>query len=905
MSKKSKISREASVLDGHSPVNRYELLCVDHMARGKTGPDEEKMLVAFQAFDALIPNLGVYTRIFKKLRDDLYDAVYSDDLTTTQDGCVTKIPYFIHITRRQNQQSEKMDEMEDQLETVKKRLFEKHKQLEENQRATDDLKQKVNDLNVTIEDMKSDLADKMAGIEKLEKDLSKEKSDRSNERDIMQGDIDDLHAEISDKKEEIDFLSKYKKGYDDLYYAFLDQPEDEETPRQTKKPVVSTKRANIMTNIQLAKKLEDQIMTVLNTAVEEFDKFMEEHKEDLKQIEIKDDITDAEFEAQEIDIDNADQQLEAVQERFKNTIGDISNELLLLKQHSIMLMEQLQILEENHPTLMRKGDRLKVVDPAVSKSGDILLSKEAEKRVKRIQEESIKIQEEFVQSPYLRLNDDNWKELLDSILSAGLGDDEDEADSDPFIPQERVFSKYAAMMYTSNNQGRSFEEFKEAKYCPSCGEKTVICPHKLPGSERIFPLPINCTHLKIARPKVKINKELMRELMKQDEEEVTFDLPGSLGNKLDISREHSLRALSGSMMSPDSSRDGTSVTGSESHLRYSLLNMYDDYKQRTNLERNIPRPLSQDRCLSVMEQFWTYVIWEDDNGKEEDIHNSTIDKLYKYMEERYMVKDIMYLCNHDFISGVVEYSEQDKVIQLFGHVLVGNLEGACFRYMMLLCDFICAVDWKEVEDFRAFAAVVYPFLGEDDLETLQMSYTSYSENKISKTMVTQFIIHLVLKYREPRFQDMEHRLMPFQSPDSKQPSMSEKEFKEAIDNILPLTNDKLRRRLFFESEKMMRKEGLTNSVPVMRLAQIASYLGLLQITNIVRETINVRIQEWRARPSSSGSARVLQDHESQILHDEDHQLITMSKVKQLSTNISRRIKLRQERYDMGDEQSDW
>lgn len=860
MSKTNKIARETSVLDGHSPVNRYELLCVEHMARGKTGPDEEKMLVAFEAFDALIPNLGVYTRIFKKLRDDLYDAVYSDDLTTTQDGLVTKIPYFIHITRRQDQQSEKMDEMEEQLETVKKRLFEKHKQLEENQKTTDELQQKVNELNEVIEDMKSDLADKMAAIDSLEKELEKERSDREKERDIMQGDIDDLHAEIKDKKDEIEFLSKYKKGYDDLYYAFLDQPEDEETPRKKKKPVVSTKRANIMTNIQLAKKLEDQIMTVLNTAVEEFDKFMEEHKADLQQIEIKDDITDAEFEAQEIDIDNADQQLEAVQERFKNTIGDISNELLLLKQHSVMLMEQLQILEESHPTIMRKGEKLKVVDPGVTKS--------------------------------------------DSILSAGLGDDEDEADSDPFIPQERVFSKYAAMMYTSNNLGKSFEEFKEAKYCPSCGEKTVICPHKLPGSERIFPLPINCTHIKISRPKVKINKELMRELMKPNEEDVTFDLPGSLGNKLDISREHSLRALSGSMMSPDSSRDSTSAA-SESHLRYNLLSLYDDYKQRTNLERNIPRPLSQDRCLSMMEQFWTYVIWEDDNGKEEEIHNSIIDKLYQYMEERYLVKDITFLCNHDFISAVVEYSEQDKIIQLFGHILVGNLEGACFRYMMLLCDFICTVDWKEVEDFRAFAAVVYPFLGEDDLETLQMSYTSYSENKISRTMVAQFIIHLVLKYREPRFQDMEHRLMPFQSPDTKQPSMSEKEFKEAIDNILPLTNDKLRRRLFFESEKMMRKEGLTNSVPIMRLAQIASYLGLLQITNIVRETISVRIREWRERPSSSGSARVLHDHESQILHDEDHLLITMSKVKQLSTNVSRRIKLRQERYDMGDEQSDW
>jgi len=51
------------------------------------------------------------------------DAVYSDDLTTTMGGSITKIPYFVHITRRQDSQSEKMDEMEEQLETVKKRYL--------------------------------------------------------------------------------------------------------------------------------------------------------------------------------------------------------------------------------------------------------------------------------------------------------------------------------------------------------------------------------------------------------------------------------------------------------------------------------------------------------------------------------------------------------------------------------------------------------------------------------------------------------------------------------------------------------------------------------------------------------------------------------------------------------------
>lgn len=63
---------------------------------------------------------------------------------------------------------------------------------------------------------------------------------------------------------------------------------------------------------------------------------------------------------------------------------------------------------------------------------------------------------------------------VESSLSEGLGGDEEDDEnpnSDPFIPQERIFSKYAAMFYTSDNNGKTFQEFKDAKFCPSCGEK--------------------------------------------------------------------------------------------------------------------------------------------------------------------------------------------------------------------------------------------------------------------------------------------------------------------------------------------------------------------------------------------------------------------------------------------------
>ena len=50
------------------------------------------------------------------------------------------------------------------------------------------------------------------------------------------------------------------------------------------------------------------------------------------------------------------------------------------------------------------------------------------------------------------------------------------------------------------------------------------------------------------------------------------------------------------------------------------------------------------------------------------------------------------------------------MIQLVSNVLIGNLDGAVFRYILLMDDFIDEVEWRQVEDFRAFASVVYPFL---------------------------------------------------------------------------------------------------------------------------------------------------------------------------------------------------
>ena len=51
-----------------------------------------------------------------------------------------------------------------------------------------------------------------------------------------------------------------------------------------------------------------------------------------------------------------------------------------------------------------------------------------------------------------------------------------------------------------------------------------------------------------------------------------------------------------------------------------------------------------------------------------------------------------------------------QLIWLVTHALAGNLDGAVIRYILVMTDFIKKIDWMTVNDFKNFAAVIYPSL---------------------------------------------------------------------------------------------------------------------------------------------------------------------------------------------------
>lgn len=795
---------ERRALSSRSPATRYEVLLVEDYS--KKGLCEEQMATCFHVFDEVIQCVGVYKIVLKMLRDKLYDAVYSNEYTTvppkktmSKTSYIQRIPYFVLVNRIFEERDKTADELRANITALENNLNEKGKQLDECNQSNRELKKSLKESSDKIYEMEIELENKSLEQRKLEASIQYEQLTQQATKDRYERRISGLKNELTQAKDRNNFLEKFKEGYDSLEAAFNDSVTIDKNPQ---KPVVLTRKAQIIQEIASAKLLEEQLLTMQNTVIEEFDSYLEETKAtpnsnvDLKSNGSRSNLRvtpDDEYEARVKQEEN----LHKIKMRFKKSIDDVKNEFQLIEIQKSSLEDQLAQLEEEAN----------------------VVEKEAAKKTDR-KKSLFHIDRERDNKP-AEPEDDGEMDFVKIMNSAHH--------QDPFIPHEKILSKYAAMIYYSCNQGKNYHEFKDARYCPSCGETTLFCPHKV-TDHKVLSLPHNCTHVKIVRPTVHIV---------QEGSQFTDPMPKT---------PESVHPLS---VRPSStlSFEEASILQAQQHLTTSYKFLWDDYYSRTSSRRQIPRLLSEDRVLSIIEQFYSFLIWQDDYAVEDEQIVSVTETMYSFFHERYLVPEVTYLAVYDFIASVVKFAPDNNTIQLFAQSMCGSIDPVVIRYILLINDFIDMIEWVAVKDIRTFAKILYPFMNEEDIEQFSMGYTSFSENKISKDLVSQYFLYIMLKYREPRFQEIEIKLL--QQPGRRPGFMTDIEYAEAVDNICPLASERLRRRLFVESAAHM---GSTDdSVSVMRLAQITGYLILLQLMPVIKDSVAQKIEA--ARPVVKGDLK--------------------------------------------------
>jgi hypothetical protein len=62
----------------------------------------------------------------------------------------------------------------------------------------------------------------------------------------------------------------------------------------------------------------------------------------------------------------------------------------------------------------------------------------------------------------------------------------------------------------------------------------------------------------------------------------------------------------------------------------------------------------------------------------------------------------------DFYTSVNAYSDRCRYLEVFCHVLTGNLDKSCLNYILYMAEILEEIDWLSTEDIGIFFQIIYP-----------------------------------------------------------------------------------------------------------------------------------------------------------------------------------------------------
>ena len=755
------------VHSARSLANKYEMILLESRHVSKN-PSITQLQECFRIFDEIIPSLGQYRRVMRLIRDDIYEAVFSQEYTinigTDRPGIETKretvdvakpasiarVPHYVILTKIIDERNKRAEDAEDRVEQMKIVIDELNEKIIALNHQIDELEDAIETQNKEIGNLKANSVHQSQESSRLREALQAQHEEMTSTTKSLERSIVDVTAELTKETAKVVELSRFKECHDDIQDSFKDPSAFSPNPKKTLSSV--EERQKLRKDITEGKTLEEQLLKLRNTCIGEFEDYLEKEALEEKYDETASNKLrlESSFAGRSFDVLKTEERQKHVA-AFTNMIDNTENELRQNELHVSALNAELQKLD--------------------------IIKRKPQSKAKLVQFSDVGTTEEKGVS-----QDQDESDLLDVIKSA----------DSKFLPQEAILNKYAITAHYSCNQGQTFHELQHVQHCKSCGQKTLVCPHKASTGERIFHLPLQCTHIKFTRPELHLPV-----------------IP-----KVDITE------------------DETPSNLLQCHSVYAKLTTLTT---RASSIRHARRIIQEKQLVFLINLFYASVV-SDDFCDHEDETVPLLQLWQCFLNDRYQVPSVALSVAKDVAEAILKSANSNRFIRLFAECLCGYFDPATFRYYLILSHLVQTIQWTSMEDFSCFAKIVYPFMSVDDVEQITMSYRSFSKNRVSAKLISEFFLYIILKLREPRFHEMEDKLL--NHSDTNTGNMNDVVFFEAVTEFSPLSSGRLCHRLFAQSKA----DGEADHVSISRLSQISSFLDLHQRTAVIEMELEEKLQ---------------------------------------------------------------
>jgi hypothetical protein len=264
---------------GRSLAVQYEIALLDARKQSAAGnsPTEERVQICFQLIDNLLPHLGVYQNVFRMIRDELFEAVYSQELTSSSssdpssDRAVERLSYFTLVQRIDQQKNEASLVLEEKINDLDSRLAKREAELMDALKTIEILDYEAKEHQKTAEIATFDAKKLTEENRRLSKLVGQHQRVQQRMAMDMELRVNQMKSSYGTLAVELDMLRKYKTGYDELGRAF-DKPCSQKKDQRNESEL-----EQVTTTLQLGVSLKRQLLELQNIIMEEYDHTLEEH----------------------------------------------------------------------------------------------------------------------------------------------------------------------------------------------------------------------------------------------------------------------------------------------------------------------------------------------------------------------------------------------------------------------------------------------------------------------------------------------------------------------------------------------------------------------------------------------------------------------------------------------------
>ncbi|XP_073451889.1 uncharacterized protein [Aquarana catesbeiana] len=751
------------IIDAKSPANQYLVQLLEDKGAVSFQPmTEERIRLVFQVLDKVSPQLGTFSRLMGLLGAELHDAVYIHPGSQLWKGWkgTHAAPYFSLMQQMQDERNEEVDRLQSEIQRKNTILSQKEEETVTLRDKMSAVQKKNQTLQSAMAALKLEAEESRRKAEKLDLGIQALNRQLDMERQTHRQSLSDLQRQLDFCRDHIQEMKDYTASYQALQQAF-------------QSPMTRVKQ-NILS---APGKVPADRTAVSSTFVSSYLQTSRHMYQQLLHVRntVMDDF-DAFLERQSSKSGNrgSQPQLHEETQSFLTTLEELTQELSLLSQ-------QRESLEERHA-----GYNQVLSTTQSLNSGHHMLSNTATQSLKEADEKNV-----------------------GRFLSAVL------------YPDETLLNRYAAMIYTSSDNGRIFEELPGADMCHSCAEKTLLCPHKFRES-RLIRLPQNCTHIKICRPQVHLSA-----VQAKIEASKSMSLVGTIhGN-------HTAKIAQRSL---DSTRSQSGATSWAMDTSFPEL---EKEFERINLKTESCRMISLELCVSVTQQLVaTIVLQLEGKSKISQIQDS----VWEFFRKRYIQEEISRRGLEDYLCALRRYAPDSQVLHLLGSILTHDLDPSILCYVLLHIESLLVSPLSDLGHFQFFLQKHYQFLEETERDSLLLEFTVYSEKCVSPSRVMSFILHLILQHREPLIIECQDELSTHLKTQTGH--LTVEELAGALDEMC-LRTDKTQMESFIQRSLTLTGRNL---ITLHSSAQIAAY----QLERIRRWNKNLEVSQPDSDPGKTG-----------------------------------------------------